>query len=109
MSWLLLALAIVTEVMGTIALKFSHGFTEPKASAVVVIAYIASFAFLGLSLKGIDLSIAYAIWAGVGTALIAIAGMTFFDEAMTTLKLVSITLIVAGVVGLNLASRATGA
>jgi len=106
MSWLLLALAIITEVMGTIALKFSNGFTDLKASIIVFAFYIASFVLLGLSLKGIDLGIAYAIWAGVGTALIAVAGMVFFHEAMTTLKLVSITLIVVGVVGLNLASRA---
>ncbi len=109
MSWVLLAMAIITEVMGTIALKFSNGFSDLKASALVFAAYFASFVLLGLSLKGIELGIAYAIWAGVGTAMIAIAGLFLFDEAMTALKAVSIVLIVLGVVGLNLASRATGA
>jgi small multidrug resistance pump len=105
MSWLLLALAIVTEVTGTIALKYSQGFTQLKPSLVVVIAYITSFSLLGLSLKGIDLGIAYAIWAGVGTALAAIAGVFLFQESLGVVKAVSIALIVIGVAGLNLAGR----
>ncbi len=109
MPWILLALAIITEVTGTIALKYSNGFTVPMAGVVVVIAYITSFTLLGLSLKGIELGIAYAIWAGVGTALTAIAGIFLFGETMTVVKTVSIALIVIGVAGLNLASRSVGA
>ena len=75
----------------------------------MVIAYITSFTLLGLSLKGIELGIAYAIWAGVGTALTAIAGIFLFGETMTVVKTVSIALIVIGVAGLNLASRSVGA
>jgi small multidrug resistance pump len=108
MSWLLLALAIVTEVTGTIALKFSQGFTQLKPSLVVVTAYITSFSLLGLSLKGIDLGIAYAIWAGVGSALAAIAGVFLFQENLGVVKAVSIALIVVGVAGLNLAGRTSG-
>jgi len=105
MSWVLLAISIISEVMGTVALKFSNGFTDWKPSVVVFTAYILSFVLLGLALKGIELSIAYAIWAGVGTALIAVIGFFYFNEPITTLKLVSIVLIVLGVVGLNLADR----
>ena len=104
MSWLLLSFAIITEVMGTIALKLSNGFSDWTASIVVFIAYILSFILLGLSLKGIELSVAYAIWAGAGTALIALIGICYFSEPVTTLKLVSLALIVLGVVGLNLAT-----
>lgn len=109
MSWFLLAAAIITEVAGTIALKFADGFSHIPASIGVFIAYITSFVLLGLSLKGIELGIAYAIWAGVGTALIAVAGVYLYDESVTSLKAVSIVLIIAGVIGLNLASRASGA
>ncbi|MEK9751923.1 MAG: multidrug efflux SMR transporter [Rhodospirillaceae bacterium] len=109
MSWLLLALAIVTEVTGTIALKYSQGFSALKPSAVVVVAYVTSFSLLGLSLKGIELGIAYAIWSGVGNALVAIAGIFLFDETVTVIKTVAIAPIVIGVVGLNLAGRAAGA
>ncbi len=105
MAWVLLTISIITEVLGTVALKFSNGFADWKASVVVFTAYILSFVLLGLALKGIELSTAYAIWAGVGTALIAVIGFLYFNEPATTLKLVSIVLIVLGVVGLNLADR----
>ncbi len=109
MSWILLALAIVTEVMGTIALKTSDGFTNLGSSAMVITAYSASIVLLGLCLKGIDIGVAYAIWAGAGTALIAVAGLFLFNESMTPLKLVSITLIIVGVIGLNLANGSNAA
>ena len=107
MSWFLLTMAIITEVIGTIALKFSDGFTNLTASVIVFVTYIASFVLLGLCLKTIELGVAYAIWAGVGTALIAIAGLFLFDETVSTLKMLSIGLIIMGVVGLNLASGTT--
>ena len=109
MPWLLLSLAILSEVIGTIALKTSDGFSHLGASAVVVAAYVASFVLLGLCLKEIEIGVAYAIWAGVGTALIAVAGLFLFNETMTPLKLISITLIVGGVIGLNMANGTTSA
>lgn len=109
MPWLLLSLAIVTEVMGTLALKTSNGFSNLGASAVVIGAYCASIFLLGLSLKGIDVGVAYAIWAGVGTALIAVAGLFLFNESMTLLKLISIALIIIGVIGLNLSNGSPAA
>ena len=105
MPWFLLGVAIITEVIGTIALKISNGFTAWLPSIIVVAGYGCSFWFLSLSLKFIQVGVAYAIWAGVGTALIAIAGAIIFKEPFNILKVVSITLIVLGVIGLNWAQN----
>lgn len=103
MPWLYLALAIATEVAGTVALRFTDGFTRPLPVAVVVVGYGLSFVLLSLTLRGLELGLAYAVWAGVGTAAIAAIGVLALGEAMSALKLASLALIVAGVVGLNLA------
>jgi small multidrug resistance pump len=100
-SYVLLALAIVSEVVGTIALR-AAGQGRPVAIAVVVVTYLASFALLAIVLRQIDVSIAYAIWAGAGTALIALIGIAALGEPATVAKLGSIALIIIGVVGLNL-------
>jgi small multidrug resistance pump len=101
-SWLALAGAIVLEVSGTISMKLSDGFTRPVPSVLIFVFYSASFVALTLALKKIDVSVAYAIWAGVGTALISIVGILYFKEPWSTLKVFSIFLIIAGVIGLNL-------
>ena len=100
---ILLGLAIVTEVAGTIALRASDGFSRPLPSVVVVIGYGLSFWLLALVLKDLSVGLTYAVWAAVGTALIATIGVLAYDEAATPLKLASLLLIIAGVVGLNLA------
>jgi small multidrug resistance pump len=100
--WLLLALAIIFEVAGTTAMKLSLGFTKLLPSVLMFIFYLLSFTALTLALKRIDLSIAYAIWAGVGTALIAAIGLMVFKEPNSWVKMISIGLIILGVVGLNL-------
>lgn len=105
MFWLFMIGAISLEVVGTISLKLSQGFTKPVFVAVTVVGYLASFGCLGLALKGLPVSTAYAIWAGVGTSLVAIIGMVFLSEPANMLKYVSIALIVVGVVGLHLADR----
>lgn len=99
--WLALSFAILLEVSGTVSMKLSEGFTKLFPSVLMVLLYLASFAFLTLALKRIDVSIAYAIWAGVGTALVAVIGVLYFREPMTLLKGMSVLLIVAGVVGLH--------
>ena len=103
---LLLALAIVAEVIGTVALRESDGFSRPLPSAVMAITYGLSFWLLALTLKSIPLSVTYAIWSAVGTAAIAAIGIFAFGEQATALKLASLALIIAGVVGLNLAGSA---
>ena len=100
---LLLALAIVTEVIGTVALRESAGFTRPLPVVVLVITYLLSFWLLALTLQRIPLSTTYAVWSAVGTAAIAVIGIVAFGETATALKLASLTLIIAGVVGLNFA------
>jgi len=100
--WFFLAGAIALEVAGTTSMKLSEGFTKLVPSVLLFVFYAASFVALTLALKKIEVSVAYAVWSGVGTALIAAIGILYFREAATVLKFISILLIIVGVVGLNL-------
>jgi small multidrug resistance pump len=102
MSWVYLILAIITEVIGTGAMKLSHGFTKIVPSILMLAFYGLSFAFLTLAVKKIDVSTGYAIWAGIVTALVATVGILYFKEPVTMVKIASIALIVLGVIGLTL-------
>jgi len=104
MSWAFLVLAILLEVAGTISMKISKGLTQWLPSLLIFFFYSLSFGALALALKEINLSIAYTLWAGIGTVLICIVGVFWFTETMGSLKLVSIVLIIIGVVGLNLSN-----
>ena len=106
MTWLYLVLAILLEVSGTTCMKLSEGFTRMVPSILLVVFYTLSFGMLTLALKKIDVSVAYAIWSGVGTALIATIGVLWFKEPATAMKLISLGLIIMGVVGLNLSGGA---
>jgi small multidrug resistance pump len=101
--WLYLGIAIATEVTGTVALKFADGLSRLGPLAVVVVGYGLSFVFLALTLRGLSLGVTYAVWAGIGTAAIALIGMAALGEPVSAARLACIALIVAGVVGLNLA------
>lgn len=107
-GWVLLLLAIVSEVIGSSGLKASQGFSKPLPSLVVVLGYASAFYFLSLALKTIPLNTAYAVWSGLGTALIALLGWWVFKEPMNGAIALGIVLIIVGVVVLNLASRAHG-
>jgi small multidrug resistance pump len=98
-----LAAAILLEICGTTSLKLSDGFTRFAPSAAVVLFYAASFVLLGLALRRIELSIAYAVWSGVGTALVAAIGILWFGESAAAAKLLCLGLIILGVAGLHLA------
>ncbi len=100
--WIYLLLAILFEVAGTTAMKLSEGFTKTMPSIAMALFYILSLVMLTLTLKKIDVSIAYAIWSGLGTALIAGIGIMVFGESLTPLKIASIALIILGVIGLQL-------
>lgn len=100
--WFYLAGAIALEAAGTTSMKLSYGFTKLAPSILIFLFYAASFVALTFALKGIDVSLAYAIWSGIGTVIIATIGILYFQEPATALKIVSIGLIVAGVAGLKL-------
>lgn len=100
--WLYLAGAIALEIAGTTSMKLSLGFTRMTPSVLLFVFYLGSIVALTLALQKIDVSIAYAIWSGVGTAAIAVIGIVFFHEAASAIKIVSIALIVVGVIGVNL-------
>ncbi|MBU8908908.1 DMT family transporter [Desertibacillus haloalkaliphilus] len=102
MSWLFMILAIVFEVAGTISMKFSSGFTKLYPVMMTLICYLLSLAFFALALKKIDISIAYAMWSGLGIVLITVVGVYWFEESASILKLISILFIIIGVIGLNL-------
>ncbi len=101
-GWLFLVLAIIFEALGTTAMKLSNGFTNLVPSILLFVFYGISFTFFPLALKTIDVSTAYAIWAGVGTAIITIVGFLYFEEPANIIKVISISAIIAGVVGLRL-------
>lgn len=101
-SWLLLLIAILAEVVATTNLKLSQGFSKPLPSAMVVIGYALSFWLISLAMKTIPLSIAYAVWSGLGTLIIATIGVVFMHESMSFVKVLAIAMIVVGVVLLNL-------
>ena len=108
MVYLFLVGAILFEVLGTISLKLSEGFTRAIPSVSVVVGYLASFFLLGIGLnKGLSVSVVYAIWSGVGTALVALAGVFLFKEQISALGFVGIGFIIAGVIMLQFGSGAT--
>ena len=100
----ILTCAILLEVAGTTCMKLSEGFTKLTPSVLIFVFYGLSFTALTVALKFIDLSITYAVWAGVGTAIIAIIGVAYFGEPISFSKVLCICLIILGVVGLNLTS-----
>jgi small multidrug resistance pump len=104
-SWLYLFLAIVLEVAGTTSMKLSEGFTKTIPSIVMFIFYVSSLVALTFALRKFDMSMAYAIWAGLGTALITIVGIIYFKESISLIKIGSIALIIIGVVGLHLSNK----
>ena len=102
MPYLYLSIAIFAEVVATTALKATENFTHPLPSVVVVVGYGVAFYFLARCLAVLPVGIAYAIWSGLGTALIVVVGILWFGEALTWARAVSILLILIGVIGLNL-------
>jgi small multidrug resistance pump len=101
MGWFLLLLAIVMEVCGTTCMKMSQGFTNWIPSVLVFVFYGLTFTAFIYALKTIDLSIAYAVWCGVGLALVAIIGIFYFKEPATAMKIVFLAITLVGVVGLS--------
>ncbi|HET8704753.1 MAG TPA: multidrug efflux SMR transporter [Pseudomonadales bacterium] len=108
MQWLYLAIAIVSEVIATSAVKSSDNFTHLLPSILVVIGYGVAFYFLSLTLRTIPLGVTYAIWSGAGVAIVSIVGAVVYKQILDTPAIIGIALIVAGVVVLNLFSKSVG-
>ncbi|MFI2188785.1 DMT family transporter [Streptomyces sioyaensis] len=102
MAYLLLAGAILSEVLATTAMKYSDGFSRLWPSVCTAVGYVVAFVLLAQTLKSMSVGTAYAIWAGVGTALIAAIGMVFLGESASALKVLGVVLVIAGVVVLNM-------
>lgn len=99
--WLFLVCAILFEVSGTTCMKISAGFTRLIPSILMFVLYGLSFISLTFAIKKFDVSVAYAVWSGMGTALIAAIGILYFKEPLSALKIICMALIIVGVVGLN--------
>lgn len=106
MSWVYLFFAGLFEIGWAIGLKYTNGFTRLVPTLLTAASMVVSLGLLGLALKALPVGTAYAVWTGIGAVGTAVAGMVFLDESTEVLKLVSIVLIVAGVVGLQLTSSA---
>ncbi|WLQ43750.1 multidrug efflux SMR transporter [Streptomyces laculatispora] len=102
MGYGLLAAAIAAEVAGTTAMKYSEGFTRLWPSLITVVGYLLAFSLLAQTLKTMSMGTAYAIWAGIGTAAVAVIGILFMGESGNLVKVAGVVLVIAGVVVLNL-------
>ena len=107
MAWLILAVSILFEVAGTTMMKLANGFTVIGPSIAVFVFYAISLTGLTFVLKTLDLSLTYAIWSGAGTAIVALIGIVFFNEALTAVRIISLILVIVGVFGLHLSSATT--
>lgn len=106
MAWILLFLAGLFEVAWAIGLKYTDGFTRPLPTALTLAAMAASVLLLGVAMKSLPVGTAYAVWVGVGAVGTALLGIVLFAEPATAGRLLSLGLIVAGIVGLKLATPA---
>ena len=107
MYWIWLFVAILLEVAATVFMKFSDGFSKLIPTLIMGLLYGISFIPLAIALKKMEVSVAYAVWSAVGTALITVLGMFLFHEKLSMVKIGGIALIILGVVALNLTERST--
>lgn len=105
-AWWLLSVAIAFEISGTVCMRLSEGFTRLTPSVLLFVFYAVSFFLNTFVIKVLGLSVVYAVWSGVGTAVTAAIGILYFKEPATAVKLASLGLIVIGVLGVHVSSRA---
>ncbi|WP_426712611.1 quaternary ammonium compound efflux SMR transporter SugE [Cronobacter muytjensii] len=105
MSWFVLLIAGLLEVVWAVGLKYTHGFTRLVPSLITVSAMIVSIVLLSWAMKSLPTGTAYAIWTGIGAVGAAITGILLLGESASTARLVSLGLIVAGIVGLKLSTH----
>ncbi|MFB3815059.1 MAG: multidrug efflux SMR transporter [Terriglobales bacterium] len=104
MSWVYLLIGIILDVAGTVFLKLSNGLSRTWATALMLVCYGASAVPLALATRQLEISLVYAAWSALGTALVAAVGVFLFDEPPTVTRLISFGLIIVGVVMLNLST-----
>lgn len=103
MTYLLLAAAISAEILGAISTRFSNGFTKPLPTFLAMIGVLCAYYLLSLVLnRGMPIGVAYAIWAGLGVAVVAIIGAVFLNDKLSLLQTAGILLVISGVVSLEL-------
>jgi small multidrug resistance pump len=103
-GWLFLAAAIACEISGTTCMKLSQSFTKVVPSVLLFVFFGAALANMTMALRHLEIGLVYAVWSGVGTAIVAVIGIVVFHESVSPLKILCIALIIAGVVGLKVAS-----
>ncbi|KIY20587.1 MULTISPECIES: DMT family transporter [Mesobacillus] len=101
-AWLLLIFTIILEVAGTISLKLSDGLSKFTPSVLIFVFYGGCFSIFPFVVQKMDLSVAYAIWSGVGTLAVSLIGILYFQESITLFKAISIILIILGVIGIKI-------
>ena len=104
-GWVFLAIAIACEISGTTCMKLSHSFTKLVPSVLLFVFYGGTLASMTVAMKYLEIGLVYAVWSGVGTAVVALIGILAFHESATLFKFACIALIITGVVGLNMASK----
>ncbi|MFE8100847.1 multidrug efflux SMR transporter [Brenneria goodwinii] len=106
MTYLLLAAAIASEIVGALSTRFSHGFTKPWPTALAIVGVVGAYYLLSLVLnRGLAIGVAYAIWAALGVASVAIIGAVFLGDRLTWIQSVGIVLVIGGVVALELGGK----
>jgi len=108
-AWLLVGLAVIAEITAALSLRFSNGFTKPLPTALALVAFGSAFYLVSLALVNLPVSTVYPVWAGGGTAGVALLGVFMLKERANLWKGVGITLIVVGIVTLNITSGGLGA
>ena len=106
--WIFLTVAVISEVVGTSALKASEGFTKLLPSMLVIASFASAFYFLSLTLKVIPVGVTYAVWSGLGIVFISLIGRFYFKQVLDTPALIGIGLILAGVLVMQVFSKSVG-
>ena len=105
MSWLILVVAGLLEVVWAVGLKYTHGFSRLTPSVITIVAMVASMALLSWAMKTLPVGTAYAIWTGIGAVGAAITGILLLGESASPARIVSLLLIVCGIIGLKLSAH----
>jgi quaternary ammonium compound-resistance protein SugE len=106
MAWFLVVVAGLLETGFAVMLKESNGFTRIVPTVLFAVFALGSFGLLTIALKSLEVGPAYAVWTGIGAGGTVIVGMVWLNESVTTLKLISVALVLIGVVGLQLSGGA---